>query len=108
MCSLTQDGFALFSRGNAPDFCTLRKPEVAIGSSGNTEWVTLRPGQPKQRDHPIGVMRPILLVSPAVNQRLPSGPAVMPPGRLLDVGIGNLVICPDGAIRPMSRHHPHR
>lgn len=41
---------------------------------------------------PLGVMRPILLPPASVNQRLPSGPAVMPWGRLSVVGIGNSVI----------------
>src|SRR5207249_1434341 len=38
---------------------------------------------------------------PSVNQRLPSGPVVMPKGKLLAVGIGNSVTVPLGVIRPM-------
>ena len=43
---------------------------------------------------PAVVMRPILFPAGlySVNQRAPSGPAAMPKGRLLAVGIGNSVI----------------
>src|SRR5215471_4341661 len=56
------------------------------------------------------VMRPILLLllhaklesrTHAVNQRAPSGPAVMPVGPLLALGRANSVICPSGAMRPI-------
>ena len=48
-----------------------------------------------------GRIRPILLASASVNQRLPSGPAVIPAGTLSAVGIGNSVIVPLGVIRPI-------
>src|SRR5207253_1175065 len=38
---------------------------------------------------PTGVTRPILLTPASVNQRLPSGPAVIPRGVLLAVGTAN-------------------
>ncbi len=47
------------------------------------------------------VMRPILLVAVSVNHRLPSGPAVMPTGPLLAVGVGNSVILPLVVMRPI-------
>src|SRR5436853_7454529 len=47
------------------------------------------------------VMRPILLPSRSVNQRLPSGPAVIPSGLLLDVGRGNSLMVPLGLMRPI-------
>src|SRR5258707_1196545 len=58
---------------------------------------------------PLGLMRPILLPiitfcwlnSTSVNQRLPSGPAVIPSGTLLEVGTGNSVMEPLGLIRPI-------
>jgi hypothetical protein len=51
---------------------------------------------------PAGVIRPILLAaaSNSVNQRLPSGPGVMPYGRLPEVGVEYSVILPTGVIRP--------
>jgi hypothetical protein len=36
-----------------------------------------------------------------VNQRLPSGPAVIPYGELLTVGTGNSVTTPAGVILPI-------
>ena len=51
---------------------------------------------------PAGVIRPILLPSISVNQRLPSGPAVMPSGLLLRrCGMANSVTTPAGVIRPI-------
>src|SRR2546422_8762662 len=57
---------------------------------------------------PVGVIRPTLLPQDSVNQRLPSGPAVMPSGLLLPLGgqlrlggRGNSVITPAGGIRPI-------
>ena len=47
------------------------------------------------------VIRPILLPSASVNQRLPSGPAVMPRGLLPAVGTGNSVMTPAVVIRPI-------
>ena len=47
---------------------------------------------------PEGVMRPILPGS--VNQRLPSGPAVMPLAYLLDDS-GNSLMWPAGVMRPI-------
>src|SRR5579864_4291676 len=38
---------------------------------------------------PAGLIRPILLANCSVNQRLPSGPDVMPKGPLPDVGTEN-------------------
>src|SRR2546430_1940861 len=56
---------------------------------------------------PVGVIRPTLLPQDSVNQRLPSGPAVMPSGLLLPLGgqlrlggRGNSVITPAGVSRP--------
>ena len=41
-----------------------------------------------------------------MNQRLPSGPAVIPCGRLSDAGIENSLIVPLGVIRPiLLREH---
>ena len=47
------------------------------------------------------VSRPIWLPRASVNQRLPSGPAMIPPGTLLAVGTANSVIAPEGVIRPI-------
>jgi hypothetical protein len=47
---------------------------------------------------PSRVMRPILLPACSVNQRLPSGPAVMMFGVLAGVGTGNSVMLPVGVI----------
>ena len=48
---------------------------------------------------PVSLQRscPILLPIPSVNQRLPSGPAVMPTGLLLAVGTANSRILPESA-----------
>src|SRR6266851_5201232 len=45
-------------------------------------------------------MRPMLFPA-SVNQKLPSGPAVIPSGELLCVGTGNVVMLPLGVMRPM-------
>src|SRR3989442_9317195 len=50
---------------------------------------------------PLGLMRPIWLPSYSVNQRLPSGPAVILSGELPDVGRRNSVIFPLGVMRPI-------
>src|SRR5437899_832499 len=50
---------------------------------------------------PVRVMRPIALLLDSVNQRLPSGPLVIPDGKLLSVGRGNSVTFPSGVMRPM-------
>src|SRR5512142_562116 len=50
---------------------------------------------------PAVVIRPILLPSASVNQRAPSGPAVMPAGALFGVGTANSVITPAVVIRPI-------
>src|ERR1700676_5350622 len=52
---------------------------------------------------PVGVMRPIqlLLYSYSVNQRLPSGPVVIPKGKTLEVGSANSVMVPVGVMRPI-------
>ncbi len=48
---------------------------------------------------PLVVIRPILPEPFSVNQRLPSGPAVIPQGRADAVGTANSVIDPPGVIR---------
>ena len=51
---------------------------------------------------PAGVMRPMPRRCSSVNQRLPSGPRVMPSGRLPGVmPAQNSVTTPAGVIRPM-------
>src|SRR5439155_905810 len=50
---------------------------------------------------PAGVIRPILLPESSVNQRLPSGPAVMLSGALPVVGTANSVTVPVRVIRPI-------
>src|SRR6266581_341096 len=51
---------------------------------------------------PAGVMRPMLFPLNSVNQRLPSGPAVMPKGLLSPVGMENSpVTTPAGVMRPI-------
>src|SRR5260221_10283870 len=50
---------------------------------------------------PLVVIRPMLFPVSSVNQRLPSGPVVMPPGSLGVVGTGNWVIAPLVVIRPI-------
>ena len=47
------------------------------------------------------MIRPILLPLYSVNQRLPSGPAAIPYGRLPAVGTGNSVTTPAVVIRPI-------
>src|SRR5215469_17911612 len=47
---------------------------------------------------PVGVIRPIFALPGSVNQRLRSGPVVMPEGRLPGVGSGNSVMLPVGVI----------
>src|SRR5438477_281535 len=46
-------------------------------------------------------IRPILLLFSSVNQRTPSGPAVMPEGALPAVGTVNSVMTPSVVIRPI-------
>src|SRR5262252_1760571 len=50
---------------------------------------------------PVGVIRPIFALPGSVNQRLRSGPVVMPEGRLPGVGSGNSVMLPVGVILPI-------
>ncbi len=50
---------------------------------------------------PAVVLFPIWLPSISVNQRLPSGPVVIPPGSEAAVGTGNSVTTPAVVIRPM-------
>src|SRR5512135_6752 len=65
-----------------------------IGGSGEVGLI-VRPDEEN-------VTRPILLPFCSVNQRLPSGPAVIPVGPLLAVGSGpNSVMMPAGVIRPI-------
>src|SRR5262249_19359973 len=47
------------------------------------------------------VIRPIWLAFASVNQRLPSGPAAIPTGRLSAVGTGNSVTAPAVVILPI-------
>src|SRR5260370_26462586 len=47
------------------------------------------------------VKRPILEASCSTNQRLPSGPAAIPPGKLLAVGTENSVTAPAVLIPPI-------
>src|SRR4051812_7981867 len=49
----------------------------------------------------LGTSRPILFPLNSVNHKAPSGPVVMPPGRLLAVGIGYSVMAPAVVIRPI-------
>src|SRR5262249_30858761 len=51
---------------------------------------------------PAGVTRPNLSKLDSTNQRFPSGPAVMPSGRLSNVGIVNTVTTPAVVMRPMA------
>ena len=51
---------------------------------------------------PAGVMRPISLLPYSVNQRFPSGPAVMIRGFSPGVGSWNSVTVPEGVMRPMA------
>src|SRR5262245_28209502 len=53
----------------------------------------------------VGLIRPILPPL-AVNQRLPSGPAVIPQGSLWGVGRLNSVTTPEGVIRPLRLAPP--
>ena len=51
---------------------------------------------------PLGVIRPIRSPNSSVNQRLPSGPAVIPTGLLPAVmPVANSVTAPAGVIRPI-------
>ena len=50
---------------------------------------------------PEGVILPILLAKYSVNQRLPSGPEVIPTESLFSVGRGYSVMIPEGVILPI-------
>src|SRR5207245_4982741 len=50
---------------------------------------------------PVLVIRPIWPLVYSANQRLPSGPTVIPIGPLFGVGTSNSVIEPDGVMRPI-------
>src|SRR5207245_441378 len=50
---------------------------------------------------PAGVMRPTSLLWKSMNQRLPSGPAVMPDGAAYGADSTNSVTAPPGVIRPI-------
>ena len=50
---------------------------------------------------PAVVMRPILLPEYSVNQSAPSGPLVMPSGKLFSVGMGYSVSAPAVVMRPI-------
>jgi len=100
--------------GNASNLVPtiLGKPEIAIRSNRNPFRTLLRVGSVNSVIVPSGVMRPIwsigTVVLPdidSVNQRLPSGPAVIPSGLLATIppeslsggtGIANSVIVPVG------------
>src|SRR5690349_19826296 len=60
-------------------------------------------GTANSETDPPMVIRPILLAVPAnsVNQRLPSGPVVMPTGLAMAVGMENSVMVPFGVLRPI-------
>src|SRR5438552_18587682 len=49
---------------------------------------------------PVGLIPPIFLAPRSVNQRLPSGPATMPPG-IAPTARGNSLIAPLGEMRPI-------
>ena len=56
---------------------------------------------------PAGVMKPTTLLLKSVNQTFPSGPAVMPNGRMrLPAGSVNVVITPAVVMRPMRLLSP--
>ena len=66
----------------------LGEPQVAVGSRGDPERLAAEPlGRVYSVIVPLVVILPILLPLYSVNQRLPSGPAVMPSGELEPVGI---------------------
>ena len=69
------------------------KPEVAVRARCDVRGITVGLGVGNSVTTPAVVIRPILLCPrSSVNQRLPSGPAVMPSGPLAAVGIGNSVM----------------
>ena len=60
---------------------TFGEPEVAVRAGRDADGLAAGRGDGELGDAPAVVIRPILLASPSANQRLPSGPAVMPWGR---------------------------
>jgi len=82
----------------------------AVMPKGPQNWNAQFLGKGNSVKLPAVVMRPILpsilllfplpLNTSSVNQRLPSGPAVMPSGRL--PGTGNKVMLPLGVMRPIA------
>ena len=88
----------------APDLVALilREPQVAIRPHRDKKRLTAGCRGRALVTTPAVVMRPILLPLISVNQRLPSGPAVMKRGPLLLVVIGkSFVIAPAVVIRPI-------
>src|SRR5436309_13582373 len=67
--------------------------------------MSLRPRREGQQGQVVthfpDVIRPILETPDSVNQRLPSGPAVIHEGWLLGVDTGNSVRVPVGVMRPI-------
>jgi hypothetical protein len=105
-------------------YCVVMRPILSpLLSVNQTSLVWAGPAvipnglQPNLFPHVIGkgnavelppvVMRPMLFPKDKVNHRLPSGPAVMPIGSPLPVGVGNSVMVPTvaqaGAVLRLSR-----
>ena len=78
----------------------LGEPEVAVGAGGDAEDAG-RVGRGNSVMVPSVAMRPILWPLFSTNQRLPSGPSVMPSGEAAAVGTGNSVKTPAGVMRPI-------
>ena len=82
----------------------LGEPEVAVGPAVMPQgW---RPGRVGELgDDAAGVIRPIWLPSASVNQRLPSGPAVIPPAAVRQPIPANSVTRPSAwpARSPLGR-----
>jgi hypothetical protein len=76
----------------------VNKLAVIIKFSGEPAWFTHVGSDALSSNHLPDVTRPILLPLASVNQRLPSGPAVIPTGSLLAVGTRNSVMAPVGAV----------
>ena len=63
---------------DAPDVANrLRKPQIAVRARRDPLGTRVGGREGNSVTMPAGVMRPILLPSPSVNHRLPSGPAVI-------------------------------
>ena len=79
----------------------LSKPEIAVRSGCDPCWPLPAVGTGNSVIVPLGLIRPILSPLHSINQRLPSGPAVIKLGLLPAVGTGNSVILPLGLMRPI-------